>query len=173
MGLANWSHLPAIIELGSDTVWHQSGFVWLKSLGFEPLPCTASLKTTFCQTSHQGCSLWISWSVNIGGPSQCRGREESVLALQTGCSSKVRMPLKSLVYRQMWHFHWLIEQAPFLASFWKPLLFFEQSMVYLPLVLYKMALGSTEHYIQLNHRVILLSNALPAGCGREEVLIWW
>ena len=67
--------------------------------------------------------------------------------------------IESLVYRQVWHFHWLIKQAPCLASFWKPLMFFEQSLVRVPLVTHKMTLGSTEHCIQLNHIAILFSNA--------------
>ena len=66
--------------------------------------------------------------------------------------------IESLVYKQVWHFHWLIKQAPCLASFWKPLVFFEQSLVRVPLVTHKMTLGSTEHCIQLNHIAILFSN---------------
>ena len=38
-------------------------------------------------------------------------------------------------------------------------MFFEQSLVRVPLVTHKMTLGSTEHCIQLNHIAILFSNA--------------
>ena len=37
-------------------------------------------------------------------------------------------------------------------------MFFEQSLVRVPLVIHKMTLGSTEHCIQLNHIAILFSN---------------
>lgn len=51
-------------------------------------------------------------------------------------------------------------------------MFFEQSKVHAPLVMRNVPLGSTEHHIQLNHIVLLLSNALPSDYGREKVLVW-
>ena len=47
-------------------------------------------------------------------------------------------------------------------------MFFEQSLVRVPLVMNKMTLSSTEHCIQLNHIAILFSNVfLLIMAGRQ------
>lgn len=57
-----------------------------------------------------------------------------------------------------------------LLSFWKPLMFFEQSMVCVPLVMHRLTLDITEHYITVESH-ILLSNDLSTDYRGEKVLV--